>query len=351
MNEFDYRWNIPQPSGGTKLPGAVQEIVRLVNEPKTSVARLAAAVARHQTLAESVLRKANISAYGLPGRIKNLNSAVVVLGFDALKETSRGVLLASTGKKITRTVIENEDLWEHAIGCAIIAKTLAVQSGKCNPDSAFLAGLLHDIGAVFVHPVERGIRNTTRMTVDRKLEAPAMDSSVRYLHAQAGAEKAQSWHVPMDVVEAIRYHHLPRLASRNRDITNILHLAEYVTHALRVGTAPFEEVTTADEAALTTLGMNDVATLEQLVARIKMILSDVPPDATRLIESTRTVKSTLFGAIDSLAEEQRLVMALHYYEELGVEEIAQLLEVPTAAVVTRLRDAVAHLQQAAGIAS
>jgi RNA polymerase sigma factor (sigma-70 family) len=323
----------------------VQEIVRLVNEPRTSVARLAAAVARHQTLAESVLRKANVSSYGMPGRVKNLNSAVVVLGFDALKETSRSVLLASTGKKITRTLIENEGLWEHAIGCAIIAKTLAVQ-----PDAAFLAGLLHDIGAVFVHPAENGKANTARMSLGFTRSAPVLESTVRYLHAQAGAEKAQSWNVSADVVEAIRYHHLPRLAAKQSSLTNILHLAEYVTHALQVGVASFEEVTTADVAALATIGMDDVTTLQQLVERIKTIVSDVPADGTRLIEATRTVKSTLFSALDTLNEEQRLVLALHYYEGLTVEEIAQLLEVPTTAVSTRVRDAVAHLQLAAGIA-
>ena len=66
--------------------------------------------------------------------------------------------------------------------------------------------------------------------------------------------------------------------------------------------------------------MNEIATLEQV-------------EGTHLLtEDQKIWKSNITDAIDLLDEHERLVMALHYHEELTLPEIAQILDIPVQKV-------------------
>ncbi|HCV43050.1 MAG TPA: hypothetical protein DGH68_06165 [Bacteroidetes bacterium] len=346
MSEPDYQWNRERHNTEARLPVAVREVVRLVNEPKTTVARLAAAVATHHALAESVLRKANVSTYGLPGRVKNLNSAVVVLGLDALKATSRSVLVSSTGRQMTYTAVRHQDMWEHSIGCAIAARILASQSGRCSPDDAYLAGLLHDVGVMFTSGPDQGKGAGSALSGAIVMPRPMLEGAHRFAHAHIGADKAEEWGLALDIVEAIRFHHLPRLATTNNSLTGIVHLAEFLCHHLRVGTATFERADFCDREAIATLGVHEITTTEQLIASFDGLINAEIRHAPRLDEEVKKSKDKLFATLDGLLEEQRIMIALHYYEGLSVEEIGQLLEVPASAAGTYISGALAQLQEA-----
>jgi putative nucleotidyltransferase with HDIG domain len=344
MNDFDFPWNRQRLDA--KLPVAVQEVVRLINEPRTSVARLVAAVAKHQVLAESVLRKANVSTYGLPGRVKNLNSAVVVLGFDALKETSRSVLAATTGRKMTHSIIKLQGLWEHSIGCAIVARTLAKRSGKCNPDDAFVAGLLHDVGAFFSPNLDRGGVVASALPGALPFASPVLEGMTRFGHAHLGADKAEEWSLAEDIVEAIRFHHLPRLAATNVHLTAVVHTAEFLCHRLQVGRAEFEHADYFDNEMLIKLNVPMCSSMDALAAMFEGVNKDILPHAASLREAAMELKNAVIDTLDRMAEVQRLMVALHYYEGLSAEEIGQLMETPASTVNAYLSGSIAQLRSA-----
>ena len=66
--------------------------------------------------------------------------------------------------------------------------------------------------------------------------------------------------------------------------------------------------------------MNDTATLEQ--AEQELLLT----------EKRKSWKNNITDAIDLLDEQERLVMALHYHEELTLLEISQVLDIPLSKV-------------------
>jgi putative nucleotidyltransferase with HDIG domain len=349
MNEFKHEWNRQHQFTEAKLPVAVHEVVRLVNEPKTSVARLAAAVAQHHALAESVLRKANVSTSGLQGRVKNLNSAVVVLGLDALKATSRSVLVSSTGRKMTHTVVRHQDMWEHSIGCAITARMLASRSGKCNPDDAYVAGILHDVGAMFTNGQDQGRGTGFAPSGTLAIPKPVLEGSHRFVHAHIGADKAEQWGLALDIVEAIRFHHLPRLATTNSFLAGVVHLAEFLCHRLHIGTAEFEHADVCDNGMLARLGMPQISSAEELMDSFDGLIKHEIQQMPRLDDEVKRLKDSLFATLEGLLEEQRIMIALHYYEGLSVEEIGQLLEVPVPATRAYISEALAQLQEALNI--
>ena len=66
--------------------------------------------------------------------------------------------------------------------------------------------------------------------------------------------------------------------------------------------------------------MNETATLEQ--AEQELLLT----------EERKIWKNNITDAIDLLNEQERLVMALHYHEELTLPEISQVLDIPISKV-------------------
>jgi len=66
--------------------------------------------------------------------------------------------------------------------------------------------------------------------------------------------------------------------------------------------------------------MNETATLEQ--AEQKFLLT----------EERKIWKNNITNAIDLLDEQERLIMALHYHEELTLPEISQVLNIPVSKV-------------------
>ena len=60
-------------------------------------------------------------------------------------------------------------------------------------------------------------------------------------------------------------------------------------------------------------------------------------EASLSTEDRENWKADIAKAIDRLDEQERLVMALHYHEELTLPEIAQILDIPISKV-KKIRD-------------
>lgn len=346
MNGSPHPSNVQKFPVDTRLPLTVHEVVRLVNDSKTSVARLAAAVAKHHAVAESVLRRANMSVYGLPGRVRNLNSAVVVLGLDALKETSRGVLVAHAGRSVTDMVVQNQEIWEHSMGCALIARFLALRSGRCHPYDAFLAGFLHDVGALFPAGGNQASSERSALRSVLTTARPGLEGMDLFPHARVGAEMSRKWGLAEDVTEAIRFHHFPRLASRNSPLTGVVHLAEFLSHQLQIGTAEYEEVNTVDPDVPVWLGLPGLSSPETFMASFDGPDGHQADQPSLLVQTLTNLKKRLFDALDELPEQQRLIVALYYFEGLSAAEIGLVLEIPFALANAQLSDALTVLKRA-----
>ncbi|MBW2582127.1 MAG: HDOD domain-containing protein [Deltaproteobacteria bacterium] len=67
------------------LPRTVLKITELVNDPKSSAKDLARVITDDQVLTARLLKLVNSSFYGFPQRIPTVTGAIVLLGFDAIR--------------------------------------------------------------------------------------------------------------------------------------------------------------------------------------------------------------------------------------------------------------------------
>jgi len=180
--------------------------------------------AMDQSLAAKVLKVANSAFYGRRN-VNSIHKAIVVIGFDAVKE----IILTSS---LFHTFHDSQDiealqpLWQHSLECALIAKRLAWIFRYESSDEAYFAGLIHDIGKLIIQqhfPDQyQKIENYKAKGVENLI---AEQELLGITHAIIGAKMAEYWSFPETVVDAISHHH-DKNWKQNPRLGRILHNAD-----------------------------------------------------------------------------------------------------------------------------
>ncbi len=111
------------------LPAVAMEVVELVDNPKTSASKLGRVISSDQALTAKVLKIANSPFYGFPRKISTIDFAIIVLGFDALKEIVISISLVSSLQKKSDTYFNAKAFWDHSIATGVIGRKLAHDLG------------------------------------------------------------------------------------------------------------------------------------------------------------------------------------------------------------------------------
>src|SRR3990170_1968901 len=140
------------------LPEVTAQIIKTVEDPKSSASQLHKIVSHDPALVTRILKVVNSAFYGLPGQIGSIERAIVLLGLNAVKNLAVAASLGQLfrGAKLCDGFTP-KDLWTHCIAVGVAARDLARQMKLPVADEAFLAGMIHDMGiliALQVYPEE-----------------------------------------------------------------------------------------------------------------------------------------------------------------------------------------------------
>lgn len=241
------------------LPTIAVEVASLIDNPNTSVSKLTQVISADQVLTAKVLKIANSPFYGFQRKISTLDFAIMVLGFDSLKEILISVSLISSFKKKQDKYFNSKEFWEHSLATGIAARTLARQLGYRISGESFVAGLIHDIGILVTHQYfYDDYKQIVDAVTDGQSSFQDMEQSVLFAtHGDIGAWLAERWNLPEQLIEAIKYHHKPALAERNPQLTALIHFVDYLCHKLDIGTLSYEKVQEYDPEALKVLNISE----------------------------------------------------------------------------------------------
>lgn len=256
------------------LPAVAQEVVELVDNPHTSASRLGKVIESDQGLTSKVLKIANSAFYGFPRQISTVDFAIIVLGFDALKEIVISISLVSALQKKHDASFDQRAFWDHAIFSAVIARRLARDLGYRVSGEVFVGGLLHDMGiSVLYQHFHDEYRHITA-EVDQT-GVPFLEAEQRILgvtHAEIGGWLAERWNFPPHLVEAIATHHTPLTAKDNPDLVSIIHCADVLANRLHTKAVPFDQGLDFQHDVLVRLGLEDQLVLEQYITTYRSII-------------------------------------------------------------------------------
>lgn len=259
------------------LPSVASELLGAFDDDDADIATLARRIAADQVLAARTLRVANSAFYGLQGKINSIQEAIVVLGFRAVRSlviSAAAVCALSTLKSGQEFDIRR--FWRHSIGTAVAARHLAqlAQQAGHNPESAFAAGLLHDLGQLVLavtFPKHYSAVLAWRAR-NKTLLITAEESVLAFTHADAGRLLAARWKLPEVIAESISLHHKPDETTAD-SLAGIIHVANALAHGLGLADDPEELVPPVSDLAWGRLNLS-WAQLPPVLARIESEFGD-----------------------------------------------------------------------------
>ena len=216
-----------------------------------------------QSLTAKVLSVSNSSFYKGLNQVATVRNAIVRLG---INEVSNIVMLVTHENNfrskdpfvhgIMRT------LWRHSVGCAMGSNWLAKKCGLHGlAHEAFFAGLLHDVGKLFILTVIDDLKHSNDLDIQPSdaLLVEAMHS----LHANHGFSLLGHWNLPEKYCNIVRDHHKEKFDQK--DMLQILvRLADKACLKLAIGLVedPALVLVATPEAELLHISEVDLAQLE-----------------------------------------------------------------------------------------
>ena len=250
QTSFQGRWilakNLPA------LPAALQEAMRLAQNPNTTIAELAEVIGRDQSLAGNMLKIVNAPTYGFPGRITSVHNALILLGFNMIKSLllAAAIFEGASG--------DMSGLWRHSSGCAVACRELGIRLNMKNTDEFFIAGLLHDVGKVVTAvQLPEAYMEISRLAHEQDIILPEAEERVLGMtHTHIGAWLAERWNLPATLRDALAHHHHPASAPSALTIASIVHVGDFLTCLFEYGNHGEDRVPMLDPHAFKHLALD-----------------------------------------------------------------------------------------------
>jgi HD-like signal output (HDOD) protein len=197
------------------------------------------------TIAAQCLRMANSPLFGMR-QIETVRGAVMALGIERM----RSILFGLCVNRVIPTdkwVIDPDAFWRHSLGCALVTQRIAQNIGYPEPEKAYLAGLLHDIGFL-VNSVlyNKDFRECLRLASEQRAPLHVIEEQVLgFSHNDTGPMLCEQWGLPKELVAATRCHHDLGLLPTAGPLACLVHLSDLLCR-VRYLSYGYEEVIAVD---------------------------------------------------------------------------------------------------------
>jgi putative nucleotidyltransferase with HDIG domain len=222
------------------IPETLIRILKVIDDPGSGPADLTRVVRMDAPVMAKILRLANSPYYSSRGDLADINRCVAVLGYRTVRQVAICITVASSLMNAMENAggqLDYRELWRHSVVTGAVSRHLARLIGYPDPEEAFTAGLLHDLGKFVLEvyaPQAYG-----RLIADRHARGLTLPQIERetfgFDHADLGAAFAESWRFPPVLVHAFGGHHQPvigRATTREAKVTAVVALADYVANTI-----------------------------------------------------------------------------------------------------------------------
>lgn len=241
------------------MPAVAAKVIDLVSSDDVTASQLTEVISKDLALATRVLNMANSSFYRRLEEIRELSSAIVILGM----RTIRSLVLGASLKQLFKTSsLFDTMLWEHSVAAAVAGTVIARDTGFSSPDEVMLAGLLHDLGKQILNSsMPKPYQNVVeRVYADGLGFYEVEKETFGFAHNHVGPLLVKNWNFPIDIGKAIYFHHqmeeIGVMEEEQKRLVAIVHLANLFCRKLGLGyRKPDETIDISASPALAILGL------------------------------------------------------------------------------------------------
>jgi HD-like signal output (HDOD) protein len=165
-------------------------------------------ISHDNSLAAQCLHMANSPLFGRWQTITSTRAAVMALGLQRMRD----IAVSCCVLKLLPGGWDEENplvFWEHSLACALVARRVAKRVGMKDPEQAYLAGLLHDLGfIVFMQVAPKELMEAMTFARTRGCGVEEAEEKLMGMsHCESGKLLADKWGLAPCIVDAIKYHH------------------------------------------------------------------------------------------------------------------------------------------------
>ncbi len=192
------------------LPSKSMSILSLLRKPEISSKEIAKEIQYDPALVVSLFKLVNSAAFGLRHRVEDLKQATALLG----KARIEAIVLSHSVKNSLSDILSSwfnfESYWSTAIARAVTARKLAEELSLPCSEQCFTAGLLQDIGVLFILKAQDKKYKTVVDEFSANPEDSIINPERKHLsvdHQIVGAVMAKQWNLPDYLTTSINGHH------------------------------------------------------------------------------------------------------------------------------------------------
>jgi HD-like signal output (HDOD) protein len=277
--EFQSLLRSVEHSDISSIKNVVSGIMRIIGDPQSTVKELKELIEIDPPLTARLLKIANSAFYSLQRKVSEIEQAIVLIGFDELKELA-------LSQKVCELFAKGESvlgysrplLWRHSVAVALLSKMIYRKEFGLKGDNIYAAGLLHDLGIViedqFLNPrfaaILKAVFESGRNLAD--VEA----STLGFHHAEVCGALLDQWSCPSEFVFSVVYHHSG--FEHPQDYTSMvltLYAANHVCQKEGIGFSDSPRLNDdAFRRCLNTLGIDETS--------VNVIVSDLKKEMLRI---------------------------------------------------------------------
>lgn len=203
------------------FPDVAVRVRKVLADEQVSNDQIARVVGSDAGLAARVFTLANSVALNRGGRtISELKTAVNRIGHNNVRTAAVSFAIAQLRRaaELRHISRELEGLWQEATMVAALAYAVASRAAKINADECMLAGLLHNVGKIYI--LARATRHGSMFK-----EPGTLAQIMRDWHANVGKAIIENWGFPEHISEAVAEHENIDRTAGHPDVTDVLTVA------------------------------------------------------------------------------------------------------------------------------
>jgi putative nucleotidyltransferase with HDIG domain len=270
------------------IPVVATQVLQLLDQPDVQIEDVADLMLSDQVMTARVMKMINSPVYKPEHEITSLKRALVYLGLRHIREVALTTSFINAFDE-NRGALELNAFWEHSFGVGMVSKIIARKVGYPDLEKAYIAGIIHDLGEVFLSTFMRDQFQAVLESIKDK-PIKLVDAEIEQLgtsHCEIGLCMARKWNFPEVYCEVIALHHSPIEATIDPVLCAIVNLSDLFcsVRELNYGGLEWVSFNLFEEEAWQILKKESSQFAEMDVERFCYELDDAIPDVKALVNS------------------------------------------------------------------
>lgn len=218
-------------------PAILEPLLEMMRLPSEEIRfeKVVELVSYDGAIAAQCLRLANSPLFGRR-QTETVRTAVMALGLERVRSMLFGLCMNRV-IPADKWVIGPDEFWRHALGCALVTQRMAKKIEYPEPEKAYLAGLLHDLGFL-VNSIlyTDDFRECLRRASEQHVPLHVIEEQVLgFTHCETGQMLSEHWGLSRELVDSVGCHHDVSLLPTAGPLACLVHLSDLLCRVRYLG--------------------------------------------------------------------------------------------------------------------